>query len=456
MIDTLQILIVTTPETAEVINTAPLVEAGYYVTSLSQPGAVETWLNTFSVDALLILVHHSVIEGLSYSTEILKTHPYLPVILVTPEVHPLFLDQALQMGLVDYLTIPLEASALLRAVQRSLVHRKHIHAWERSAHVLAGLEDGVILVDLDGLLLMVNRAAQNIFPYGDGKPEGRMASELFNQPDLLEVLKPGNTFPYRREISLDDGRVFSAQASIIPELGIAVVMQDITYLKELDRIKTDFVNTITHDLRSPLTAIYGFVGLIDRVGPINEQQAEFIHHIQSSVHHITSLINDLMDLGQLEAGYDIQMEDVNLKDIVCQSIEFLDYQMNSKMQELVQTIPEQVPVILGNPLHLQRMVTNLLDNAIKFTPPFGKIRVQCRTEANQLILEVADNGPGIPLDDQPHVFEKFYRADNLSRDTLGTGLGLSIVKSIIDKHHGRIWLESSPLGTTFSVILPVK
>jgi signal transduction histidine kinase len=102
------------------------------------------------------------------------------------------------------------------------------------------------------------------------------------------------------------------------------------------------------------------------------------------------------------------------------------------------------------------MLTNLIENAIKFTPPFGKIRVQCRTEANQLILEVADNGPGIPLDDQPFIFDKFYRGSNLSLETQGTGLGLSIVKSIVEKHHGRIWLESSPLGTTFSVLLPIK
>ncbi len=107
--------------------------------------------------------------------------------------------------------------------------------------------------------------------------------------------------------------------AMIPEIGIAVTLQDITHLKELDRIKTDFVNTVSHDLRSPLTAIYGFIGLIDRVGSINQQQAEFIRHIQSSVQHITSLINDLLDLGRVEAGYDLQMVDVNLNDILAAS-----------------------------------------------------------------------------------------------------------------------------------------
>jgi signal transduction histidine kinase len=102
------------------------------------------------------------------------------------------------------------------------------------------------------------------------------------------------------------------------------------------------------------------------------------------------------------------------------------------------------------------MVINLIDNAIKFTPPLGEISLKCKVETHQLILEVSDTGHGIPLEEQPLVFNKFYRGTNLSADTPGTGLGLSIVKTVIEKHHGRIWLESSPQGTTFTVILPLK
>ena len=126
------------------------------------------------------------------------------------------------------------------------------------------------------------------------------------------------------------------------------------------------------------------------------------------------------------------------------------------MQDVILSVPDDLPIVSGNPLHLQRMVGNLIENAIKFTPLMGKIEVRCQAEAGQLILEVVDNGPGIPLADQPHIFEKFYRGSNLNQITTGTGLGLSIVKSIVEKHHGRIWLESSPLGTTFTVILPLK
>jgi len=196
--------------------------------------------------------------------------------------------------------------------------------------------------------------------------------------------------------------------------------------------------------------------LIDRVGPINQQQAEFIRHIQASLQNITSLINDLLDLGRIEASKDFLMVDVNLKDVLEPVIDNLEYQWSEKMQTVVLSAPDDLPLVLGNRLHLQRMVTNLAENAIKFTPLAGRIDIRCRAEAGQLILEVADNGPGIPLEDQPHVFEKFYRGSNVSDETQGTGLGLSIVKSIAEKHQGRVWLESAPHSTTFTVILPVK
>jgi len=456
MTSSLQILIYPITQATEPIIQSILVNSGYEVAVLSQREEVEAWLKTWSVNTLLIMIHPSAATGLRQARKILDAHQTLPIILVSGKANRNSLKRALEIGLFDQLTIPVEQEALLQVIQRCQVRLSNWQAWNSFTRVLTNLEDGFILASMDGHLLMVNQTAQNMFQIGGEKTEGKLVTEVFNQADLLDAFNPHHTFPHGREITLENGRIYSAQASLIPETGIAVVMQDITHLKELDRIKTDFVNTVSHDIRSPLTAIYGFVGLIDRVGQINEQQAEFIHHIQSSVQHITSLINDLMDLGRVEAGYDLQMQEVHLGEIIQQSVGSLDFQMNEKMQQLVLTIPEQMPVILGNPLHLQRMVTNLIENAVKFTPVMGKISVQCRAEASQLILEVSDNGPGIPLVDQPRIFEKFFRGSNLSASIPGTGLGLSIVKTIVEKHHGRIWLESSPQGTTFSVILPIK
>jgi len=454
MTDTPHILIYIKPETKGYLDKSSLTPAGYDVIPISQSKDLEAWLMSNLREMILIFTHPSPQEGLKASAEILQTHPSIPIILVTNKINQSFLKQALKIGLVGYLAAPADSTTLLNAVENGLHRQKSTQTKPRYEQVISALMDGFILTDLNAHLLLANQSARHIFNVKEGQLEGKAINEIFYHQDLLDIFKPDRKYPSRNEITMEDGRVYSAQSSLIPEIGIAVTMQDITHLKELDRIKTDFVNTISHDLRSPLTSIYGFIGLIDRVGPINKQQAEFIHHIQTSVQHITTLINDLLDLNRVEAGYDLQLVEVNLKDILTQTINSLEYQISEKMQDVVLSVPDDLPAVLGNPLHLQRMVGNLIENAIKFTPLMGKIEVRCRAETGQLILEVADNGPGIPLTDQPHIFEKFYRGSNLSQVTTGTGLGLSIVKSIVEKHHGRIWVDSSPLGTTFTVILP--
>jgi two-component system phosphate regulon sensor histidine kinase PhoR len=450
-----RLLIYTMPELSGLLDPAPLIASGYEVTTVYQPQEVDARLKSSSNDLLLILVLPTVFESLEYSRVLLSKHPLLPIILVNNEPDQVSLNRALEIGIADCLSIPVDSFNLLSAINRALTRQKSKQTLQ-FGQIVNEVADGFLLVDLDYRLLIANQTIRKIFNVEDDKPERKPVNEIFHHPELLDIFTPYRSFPYHNEITTENGRVFSTQSSMIPDIGIVVTMHDITQLKELDRIKTEFVNTVSHDLRSPLTAVYGFVGLIDRVGPINQQQAEFIQHIQSSLQHITSLINDLLELGRLEAGYDILLEDVNITEILKQAMGNLEFQYNEKMQYVALELPEEVPVILGNPLHLQRMVINLIENAIKFTPPMGKIDIRCRAEAGQLILEVSDNGPGIPLEDQPHIFEKFYRGSTMSQVTSGTGLGLSIVKSIVDKHHGRIWVESSPGGTTFTVILPIK
>jgi two-component system NtrC family sensor kinase len=257
------------------------------------------------------------------------------------------------------------------------------------------------------------------------------------------------------EISLDDGRVLNTQLTPIPEIGLVLNMQDITHLKELDRIKSDFVNTVSHDLRSPLTAILGYVELISRVGSINDQQKEFIQRVQLSVNNITSLINNLLELGRIEAGFDIRNEVVPLPAIISYAVDGCISSVEEKSQELIQDIPEDLPQVLGNPIQLRQMLNNLLSNAIMYTQTGGEISISARSEGNQVITQITDNGPGIPPSDQPYIFDKFYRGSNIPIDTPGTGLGLAIVKSIVDNHLGRIWVESTLAErTTFTVVLP--
>jgi len=322
--------------------------------------------------------------------------------------------------------------------------------------ILTKIGDGVIVVDQEKRLILINQAARQAFEIQRDDPIGQPIEALIHHPDLLEILgdeKPSR--PGQCEIVLKDGQTFNAQVTPIPEVGLAITMQNITHLKELDRIKSDFVNAVSHDLRSPLTAILGYIELIGRAGALNAQQKEFIRRVENNVHHITALINDLLDLGRIEAGFDSRKEIVPLAAIIHFTLDGQRSRLAEKSQKLTLEVAADLPPVLGNPIHLRQMLANLVGNAIKYTQVGGEIRVSARAESDQVILEVSDNGPGIPIADQPYIFDKFYRASNVPSDTPGTGLGLAIVKSVVDNHQGRIWVESSPgQGTTFIVVLP--
>ncbi len=323
--------------------------------------------------------------------------------------------------------------------------------------LLTNTEEGIIVTDLDTRLMLVNRTAQQLFALHGANFVGKPIEDVVGHPDLVEMFNSDKrTHPYRTEISLEDGRVLNAQLTPIPEVGIVLVMQDITHLKELDQIKSDFVNTVSHDLRSPLTAILGYVELIDRVGTVNDQQAEFIRRIQISVNNITALINDLLDLGRIEAGFDTRKEVVPMYVMMRYAVDGLRNRAFDKQQTLILEADESLPPTIGNPIRLRQMLSNLIGNAVKYTPPEGEIRVCGHAEGGQMIVQVSDNGPGIPPSDQPYIFDKFYRGSNVHGDISGSGLGLAIVKSIVENHQGRIWVESTPgEGTTFTVVLPI-
>lgn len=233
-------------------------------------------------------------------------------------------------------------------------------------------------------------------------------------------------------------------------------MQDITHLKELDRIKSEFVSVVSHDLRSPLTAILGYVELLSRVGPINEAQSEFIRRVQNNVHHIAALINDLLDLGRIEAGFDQEMESYYLSALVRDVVEGVRPTSEEKNQTLELKLAPHLPPNWGNPLRLRQAINNLVGNAIKYTPKGGTVVVETQQEADQIVMRVCDSGVGVPLADQPYIFDKFYRAEAVADSHRGTGLGLSIVKSVVERHQGRVWVESElGKGSTFSVVLPI-
>jgi len=354
-------------------------------------------------------------------------------------------DMTVVMAMADYAAIAIDNA---RLYNRSEAERVKLET------ILTQTEDGVIVVDPENRLLLINRTAAEAFEASDPQL-GRSLVETLDHPQILALVRAPGRAPRREEIELKDGRVVNAQRTPIEGVGQAVVMQDITHLKELDRIKSEFVTTVSHDLRSPLTAILGYVDLIGRTGEVSEQQREFIQRVRTSVEHITALISDLLDLGRIEAGLDSARETTPLPSLARYAVETLRGAAEHRKLTLETDLPEDLPMVTGDPIRLRQMIANLLENAIKYTPPGGRVRIEALAEADQVILRIVDNGPGIPPAEQPYLFDKFFRASNVPEDVAGTGLGLSIVKSIVDSHDGRIWVESAlGKGSRFTVVLP--
>jgi two-component system NtrC family sensor kinase len=361
----------------------------------------------------------------------------------------LFNEQHLTLmaALADYAAI---------AIENAQLYEKTELEREKLETILGGIGDGVIVVSDDFRIIRANRPVLEAFNVGNLEILNQSADQVFQHEELLQMLYNGQRdYPYRCEINLDDGRVMNAQLTKISDVGFAVTMQDITHLKELDRIKSDFVSTVSHDLRSPLTAILGYVDLVTRVGPVNEKQDEFIKRVQISVRNITTLINDLLELGRIESGFDARKEFVPLPEVIQYSLDTLGSGIIEKNLEIQLNVSEAIEKVFGDPTRLRQLIDNLLSNAIRYTPKGGEIRISLLSENDQVIFQIQDTGPGIPPADQPYIFDKFYRASNVGTDIPGSGLGLAIVKTIVENHQGRVWVDSGlGEGSTFTVVLP--
>ncbi len=454
-----------------------LTAVSYHVAIARDCAALDKSLQESSPALVIISQNFNGADELEIAAGMLERFPTLPVLLLLLKDSPEIVRKAIHVGVSDCLYAPLHIEEIMKTVENSIKRADRVGDWTRREvkrttaslqqrvtelqkldTIVEHIEDGVIILDEQSNLLLINPAARRAFGlWQDDAVKGKPVSKVLPHPDLKILLSESinNPMPHN-EITFEDGRVLSAQCTSIPRIGVAITMQDITYLKQIDRLKNEFVHTVSHDLRSPLTAILGYVDLLDRVGPVNDQQREFIQRVQSSVQSITSLVNDLLELGRIEAGFDSQKEVVPLEGIIRYALETLGGQVSDKKLNLHLNLPMDIPQMRGNPIRLRQMLDNLIGNAIKYTPESGEITIDVEAESDQVILRVSDTGPGIPPADQPHIFEKFYRASNVPKGVGGSGLGLAIVKSIVDNHQGRIWVDSLlGQGSAFTVVLPL-
>lgn len=332
----------------------------------------------------------------------------------------------------------------------------------RLAAILSSTTDAILVADCAGRVILANPAAELTFNLKAQDATGKALSQAIAHEEARDwLMQPfSGDEPMTKEINLSGGRVLYANASPILDgegqvVGRVAVMRDITHLKELDSMKTDFVNTVSHDLRSPLTFMRGYTTMIPMVGQVNEKQEEFIENIIRGIDQMTELIDDLLDIGRIEAGVGVNMRPCHVDEIIREVLENMRGQADIKRLTLKVKLPDGLSPITGDQTLLRQAITNLVDNAIKYTPS-GSVEVGAEEKDEQLIIHVRDTGLGIAPADQIRLFEKFYRVKRRETANInGSGLGLAIVKSIVERHEGRVWVESKlNEGSTFYIALP--
>ncbi|OIP28611.1 MAG: hypothetical protein AUK23_12675 [Deltaproteobacteria bacterium CG2_30_43_15] len=333
--------------------------------------------------------------------------------------------------------------------------------------ILSGMIEGVIAIDRNQRIILFNSASEGMFGVSSYRALGRFHWEVIRHsrlnPLFQEVLETG--VPKMEELILRYGgeRILRVQAAAIPTKkgnpwAVVAVFHDITQIRNLEKIRKEFVANVSHELRTPLTSIKGFVETL-RNGAVNdpEKSLRFLEIIEKHTERLNRLITDLLNLSQIERGkIEMDLKPVNLVDVTSRVISNFKETADQKGQKIKANIPPVLPHVLADEERMETVMENLLDNAVKYTPNNGEITVSAFEKDDGVQVEVADTGIGIPTNSLPRIFERFYRVDKArSRELGGTGLGLSIVKHIIETHGGKVRAESEVgKGSRFIFNLP--
>jgi signal transduction histidine kinase len=323
--------------------------------------------------------------------------------------------------------------------------------------IISGVRDITIVTDLLDRLILANPSAQQVLGLSQALL-GSFLDELIEEKEVLDFYRSVvNGEEAEREVTLSNGRVYSCAIVKIPEVGWMLAMHDVTALKQLDATKSEFVSHVSHDLRSPLAVIQGYVWLLDQVPRLNKEARGYVQEIYRLIERMTELINNLLDLSQIEMGIEADFKDIIFTEVVAKAVDGMQSIAEAKQVKLVPELPEQLISLRGSPLRLSQIVTNLVGNALKFTPEGGIITVRVGVEGSSATVKVTDTGPGIPEELQSQLFQKFtHLAQKTTRANEGYGLGLAIVKSIVDAHNGQVSIDSKEgQGSTFSVSIPL-
>jgi two-component system, OmpR family, phosphate regulon sensor histidine kinase PhoR len=335
--------------------------------------------------------------------------------------------------------------------------------------ILRNIADGVLVLDAEGRIMLVNATAERWLRVEEANVLQKPFKECLHLRPLVSLLQEAfkdrpiaSTELLLKQPDSKQDRVILATATRVTNqegksIGTVTVLRDVSKEKEADRIKTELVSMVAHELKSPLTSIYGFSELLIESESQNRKSAEYARVIQSEAIRLTDFVNKFLSLSRLESGkIAIKMDPFDLRPVIDKTIGLFKAQADPKNILMVVQAPDPIPLVVGDQELVDQVMVNLVSNAIKYSPRQSKIGIEVSTGSKDVIVNIIDNGFGIPKESLPKIFDKFYRVSESrgEEETEGSGLGLALVKEIIEKHGGFIRVKSKlGVGSVFTFSL---
>ena len=377
----------------------------------------------------------------------------------------------LAVGFRDHREFSQNDITLLQSLARQasvLVQKSYLYTYaeggrRRLAAVLASTSEAVIVTDQTSRILVLNRAMEDAFNIKAEQVVGRTVADVIDSAVLVNALSFEEGKTRDLEIAGKDGRTYYANTSMIVSherqaLGRVAVLHDVTNLKEIDRLKSEFVDNVSHDLRTPLTVLSGYASALSLMNDLTPEQREYTDHILHGVERMIELVENLLDLGRIESGVDLVFEDVDINSLLQEIADEHWLFAHDSGVRLRVRVASNLPTVRCDNTLVSLAISNLLMNGFKYAANSGGMTLAAERSGNELQIFVRDRGPGIAKNDQIRLFEKFYRVKRHgSGAAKGTGLGLAMVKRIAERHGGNAWCKSDEgKGSTFYFSLPIE
>ncbi|MGD9368897.1 MAG: response regulator [Desulfobacteraceae bacterium] len=452
---------------------------GYEARGAASADAALQMIEDQHFDIILLDLMMPGISGLDALVQIRSRHPESVVIVITGYATVEHSIEAMKNGAFDFIPKPFSPSDLRLVITKAVTHISTLQdmANEKSRMrvMINHLTDGVMTSDSQNRVAQVNPAFLKLIGYSGPRPIGRSATAIVDNETISamidRVLEAPDDEPIEasEELCLDSdmgGHAKAISARCIPfrdrlgrNLGTITVLHDITALKEMDRVKSDFVSMVSHEIRSPMNSVLMQLKVVTDglAGETTPKQQEILSRASEKITALTTLASELLDLAKIESGLITrESEEVQMAGLLEDQVAFHRPRAREKSIRLELAPLPALPILMANRFNLEEVFSNLIGNAINYTRADGEITVSAAVEGDYVVVKVADTGMGIPEEDLARIFDRFYRVKNeKTRHIIGTGLGLPIVKSIVDAHNGLIRVASKPdCGTTFSVLLP--